>query len=65
MGHFLMMWFSDKPRKTVWLRIIAVWREKWKKKHCVETAVGKPSEGVTQVQSFKLVSFPKSLYNTS
>lgn len=28
MGHFLMMWFSDKPGKTDWLKIVSVWLEK-------------------------------------
>lgn len=25
MGHFLMMWFSDKHGKTDWLKIVLVW----------------------------------------
>lgn len=25
MGHFLMMWFSDKPGKIDWLKIVSMW----------------------------------------
>lgn len=52
MGHFLMMWFSDKPGKTDWLKIVG--KEETKKRRIVETAVGEHSERVTEVQRFKL-----------
>ena len=47
MGHFLMMWFSDKPGKSDWLKIVE--REEWQKKHTVDTAGGKQRERITQV----------------
>lgn len=41
MGHFLMMWFSDKPGKTGWLNISRCGRETKEEAHCGETAGGK------------------------